>query len=104
MLLLQGCALIPLQISVALQTADVISASSSNKTLVEHGMSSITGQDCQWYRLLDGAEICMTQEEEIAYLKEHKCKVHAWNILAIPYCKDLLLPIQNPMLPTPTLE
>ena len=46
----------------------------------------------------------MTQEEEIAYLKEHKCKVHAWNILAIPYCKDLLLPIQNPMLPTPTLE
>ena len=70
MLLLQGCALIPWQIYVALQTADVISASSSNKTLVEHGMSSITGQDCQWYRLLDGAEICMTQEEEIAYLKD----------------------------------
>ena len=84
-LLCQGCAIIPWQISVALNTADIISASSSNKTLIEHGMSNITGKDCQWYRLLDGAEICMTKEEELEYLKEHKCKVSAWNILCLLY-------------------
>ena len=98
-MLLQGCAFLPWQISAGLNVVDIISATSTNKTLTEHVISNATGMDCQWYRLMDGREVCMTEEEELAYLKDKKCKVSAWNVLAIPYCKELLLPIQNPMLP-----
>jgi hypothetical protein len=97
--MLSGCAFIPWQLSVALNTADVVSATQTNKTMTEHLMSGATGKDCQWYRLLDGAKVCMNEAEELAYLKATKCKISAWNVFDIPYCKALLTPVENPMLP-----
>ncbi len=96
---LQGCAMIPWQLSIALNGADLISATTTNKTMGEHLISSATGKDCQWYRLLDSEKVCMTQKEEEAYLKEQNCKVHAWSVFRIHFCKELLMPIKNPMLP-----
>ena len=101
---LSACAFLPWQLSVALNGADIVSATQTNKTITEHIMSNVTGEDCQWYRLFDGEQICMTEEQEIAYLKKHKCKVSAWNPSLIPYCKDVLLPIQNPMQPKKELD
>jgi len=104
LLLLQGCAIIPWQIGVALNGADIVSATTTNKTLGEHALSAATDKDCQWYRLLDGEKACMTQKEEIAYLKANKCKVPAWDVKKIPYCKNLLTRIENPMLPKKELD
>jgi len=101
---LTSCAFIPWQLSVALNGADLISATQTNKTISEHALSAATGEDCQWYRLLDGEKACMNEEEELAYLKATKCKISAWNPMKIPYCKQLLTPIENPMLPKPKEE
>lgn len=101
LLLLQGCAILPWQIGVALNGADLVSATTTNKTLSEHALSAATEKDCQWYRLLDGAKACMDADEELAYLKKHKCKVPAWDVNKIPYCKSLLTLIENPMEPGP---
>ena len=72
LLLLQGCAILPWQVGVALNGADLLSATTTNKTLSEHALSAATDKDCQWYRLLDGEKACMNTAEEEAYLKEHK--------------------------------
>jgi len=96
--------MIPWQIGVALNGADIVSATTTNKTLGEHALSAATDKDCQWYRLLDGEKACMTETEELAYLKANKCKVPAWDVKKIPYCKNLLTRIENPMLPKKELD
>jgi len=101
LLLLQGCAILPWQVGVALNGADLLSATTTNKTLSEHALSAATDKDCQWYRLLDGEKACMNTAEEEAYLKEHKCIVPAWDVLKIPYCKKLLTRVEKPVTPGP---
>ena len=101
LLLLQGCAILPWQVGVALNGADLLSATTTNKTLSEHALSAATDKDCQWYRLLDGEKACMNTEEEEAYLKEHKCNVPAWDVLKIPYCKKILTRVEKPATPGP---
>ena len=101
LLLLQGCAILPWQVVVALNGADLLSATTTNKTLSEHALSAATDKDCQWYRLLDGEKACMNTEEEEAYLKEHKCNVPAWDVLKIPYCKKILTRVEKPATPGP---
>jgi hypothetical protein len=98
-LFIVGCAFIPWQLSVATNIADIVSATQTNKTMSEHALSAATDKDCQWYRLLDGEKACMTDAEELVYLKKNKCKVSAWNPMKIPYCKQLLTPITNPLTP-----
>ena len=84
-LLLTGCGIIPWQLSIALNGADLVSATASNKTLGEHAISGATGKDCQWYRLFDGEKACMSKEEELEYLISRKCDV--------PACSARLSPI-----------
>ena len=86
-LLLGGCGFIPWQLSVALNGADLVSATATNKTLGAHAVSAATGEDCQWYRLLDGEKACMTKEEELEYLLSRNCNVHAFNVMNIPLVK-----------------
>ena len=87
-LLLGGCGFIPWQLSVALNGADLVSATATNKTLGEHAVSAATGEDCQWYRLLDGEKACMTKEEEIDYILAKNCQTITWNWLGLPSCKE----------------
>ena len=101
LLLLQGCAILPWQVGIALNGADLLSATTTNKTLSEHALSAATDKDCQWYILLDGAKACMNTKEEEAYLKEHKCNVPAWDVLKIPYCKKILIRVEKPATPGP---
>ena len=106
-LLLAGCGIIPWQLSIALNGADLVSASTTNKTLGEHAVSSATGKDCQWYRLLDGEKACMNKEEELKYLLSKNCDVNAFNVRNIPLvkeepgellpeCKEVLMRVEEP--------
>lgn len=106
-LLLTGCGIIPWQLSIALNGADLVSATATNKTLGEHAISGATGKDCQWYRLFDGEKACMSKEEELEYLISRKCDVPAVNVQHIPLvksareellpeCEEALTPIEVP--------
>jgi hypothetical protein len=48
----------------------------------------MTGQECQWIRLLQNEKVCMTNKEYENYLLAMDCEEYEWNFFGIPSCKD----------------
>jgi len=86
---LPGCGIIPLWASVAHTVGDAALSLKTGKSSSEHGLSILTGKDCQFIRVIDkDADVCMSQEEYADYLLSLDCDVYAWGVLGRVYCAE----------------
>ena len=79
-LAVSGCGIIPLWVSIVHTVGDVALTVKTGKSSGEHGLSLLTGEDCQFIRVIDDASICMSSEEYVEYLSSLNCDVYVWNI------------------------
>jgi len=61
-----GCAL-PVPLQVASWVADGISLAATEKSLTDHGLSALSGEDCAMWRAVKDQDIC--RENGLAELK-----------------------------------
>ena len=66
-LALGGCAL-PLPLQLASFAADGVSFAATGKSVSDHGLSAVAGQDCALWRGVTEGEICVDGHEQAAYL------------------------------------
>ncbi len=59
---LSGCG-VPLAVTIVSYAADGVSAATTGKTLGDHALSAVVGEDCALWRVFDDREICMEVEE-----------------------------------------
>ena len=86
--LFSGCGIGPLWLSVAHTMGDVVLGVATGKSSSEHVLSGITGEDCQFIRIIDGQDICMTKEAYVDYLFSLDCDIYTWNILNRVSCRE----------------
>ena len=67
---------------------DVNLREETGKTSAEHLASEVTEKDCQFIRVIDGMDACMTREEEVDYILSKNCETITWNWLGLPSCKE----------------
>jgi len=87
---LSGCGIMPMWASVAHTVGDAVLSFSTGKSSGEHGLSFITGRDCQFIRIIDGQSICMSGEAYLDYLISLNCDIYTWNILNRVSCEKVL--------------
>ena len=91
-LLINACTLLPFPVNHVLSAAhaliDVKLHEETGKTSAEHLVSRATKKDCQFIRVVDGMDACMTKEEQIDYILSKNCETITWNWLGIPRCKE----------------
>ncbi|NQV98702.1 MAG: hypothetical protein HQ483_03305 [Rhodospirillales bacterium] len=63
-LLLGGCTLLPVSFQVASMALDGISMLTTHKSLTDHGISTVTQQDCALWRGLTGDAVCQDYEDQ----------------------------------------
>ena len=89
---LSSCTLLPFPVNHMLSAAhtliDVNLREETGKTSAEHLASEVTKKDCQFIRVVDGMDACMTKEEQIDYILSKNCETITWNWLGIPICKE----------------
>ena len=89
---LSSCTLLPFPVNHMLSAAhtliDVNLREETGKTSAEHLASEVTKKDCQFIRVVDGMDACMTKEEQIDYILSKNCETITWNWLGIPRCKE----------------
>ena len=89
---LSSCALLPFPVNHVLSAAhtliDVNLHEETGKTSAEHLASRATKKDCQFIRVVDGMDACITREEEVDYILSKNCKTITWNWLGLPSCKE----------------
>ena len=73
--------------SVAQVVGDTVLSLATGKSSGEHGLSLLTGEDCQFIRVIDDASICMSSEEYVEYLSSMNCDVYVWSILNRVSCE-----------------
>ena len=83
---LSACGIVPLWVSVATTAGDFILADQTGKSSGEHGLSAITGKDCQFIRFIDSAKVCMSAEEYGEYLLSLNCEAYTWNRMGRVSC------------------
>ena len=87
-----GCSILPFPVNHILSAAhtiiDVNLHEETGKTSAEHLASRATKKDCQFIRVIDGMDACMTKEEEVDYILSKNCETITWNWLGIPSCKE----------------
>lgn len=79
---------LPWQMSTALTAGDIILSEKTGKSSSEHLVSNLVNKDCQWVRVLDGEDVCMSKKSYEEYLLKMNCFQYEWNILGLPSCKD----------------
>ena len=88
---LSSCTLLPFPVNHMLSAAhtliDVNLREETGKTSAEHLASEVTEKDCQFIRVVDGMDACLTKEEEIDYILSKNCETITWNMLGLPRCK-----------------
>ena len=84
---LSGCGIMPMWASISHTIGDAVLSLSTGKSSGEHGLSFITGRDCQFIRVIDGQDICMTEKAYVDYLISLDCEIYTWNILNRVSCK-----------------
>ena len=84
---LSGCGIMPMWTSVVQAVTDVALSVATGKSSSEHGLSALTGKDCQFIHILDGKNICMSSEDYVDYLFSLDCDIYTWNILNRVSCK-----------------
>ena len=87
-LAVSGCGIIPLWVSIVHTVGDVALTMETGKSSGEHALSLLTGEDCQFIRVIDGISICMSQEEYKRYLSSLNCDVYIRNILNRIFCEE----------------
>ena len=89
---LSSCTLLPFPVNHMLSAAhtliDVNLREETGKTSAEHLASEVTKKDCQFVRVIDSADACITKEEEVDYILSKNCETITWNWLGIPRCKE----------------
>ena len=89
---LRSCTLLPFPVNHMLSAAhtliDVNLREETGKTSAEHLASEVTEKDCQFIRVVDGMDACMTKEEQVDYILSKNCETITWNWLGIPRCKE----------------
>ena len=89
---LSSCTLLPFPVNHMLSAAhtliDVNLREETGKTSAEHLASEVTEKDCQFIRVVDGMDACMTKEEQIDYILSKNCETITWNWLGIPRGKE----------------
>ena len=89
---LSSCTLLPFPINHVLSAAhtiiDVNLHEETGKTSAEHLASRATKKDCQFIRVIDSMDACITREEEVDYILSKNCKTITWNWLGLPSCKE----------------
>ena len=84
---LSGCGIMPMWASIVHTVGDVILSVNTGKSSGEHGLSFITGRDCQFLRVIDNQNICMSKKSYMEYLLSLDCDIYTWNILNRVSCK-----------------
>ena len=85
-ILLSACGIVPLWVSVGTFAGDIILSDKTGKSSGEHGLSAITGKDCQFIRFIDSAKVCMSAEEYGEYLLSLNCEAYTWNRMGRVSC------------------
>ena len=87
-----GCSILPFPVNHILSAAhtiiDVNLHEETGKTSAEHLASRATKKDCQFVRVIDGMDACITKEEEVDYILSKNCETITWNWLGLPSCKE----------------
>jgi len=83
-----SCAIIPVWASVASTVGDTVLTLATGKSSGEHGLSLLTGEDCQFIRVIDDASICMSSKEYVEYLVSLNCDVYVWSIFNRVSCAE----------------
>ena len=84
---LSGCGIMPMWTSVVQAVTDAALSVTTGKSSYEHGLSTLTGKDCQFIRIIDEQDICMSLEEYENYLFSLNCETYTWSILNRVSCK-----------------
>ena len=87
-LLVSGCGIVPMWASITHTVTDAVLSLNTGKSSGEHGLSYITGKDCQFIHVIDGKSICMSSEDYVEYLFSLDCDIYTWNILNRVSCKN----------------
>ena len=87
---LSVCGIMPMWVSISHTIGDAILSLNTGKSSGEHGLSFITGRDCQFIRIIDGQAICMSGEAYLDYLISLNCDIYTWNILNRVSCEKVL--------------
>ena len=89
---ISGCTLLPFPVNHVLSAAhtiiDVNLHEETGKTSAEHLASRATKKDCQFIRVIDSMDACITKEEEVDYILSKNCETITWNWLGLPSCKE----------------
>ena len=87
-----GCSILPFPVNHILSAAhtiiDVNLHEETGKTSAEHLASRATKKDCQFIRVIDSMDACITKEEEVDYILSKNCETITWNWLGLPSCKE----------------
>ena len=84
---LSGCGIMPMWTSVVQAVTDAALSVTTGKSSSEHGLSTLTGKDCQFIRIIDEQNVCMSSEEYEKYLFSLNCETYTWSILNRVSCK-----------------
>ena len=84
---LSGCGIMPMWASILHTVTDAALSVTTGKSSSEHGLSTLTGKDCQFIRIIDEQNVCMSLEEYEKYLFSLNCETYTWSILNRVSCK-----------------
>ena len=84
---LSGCGIMPMWTTIVHAVTDVALSVATGKSSSEHGLSALTGKDCQFIRIIDEQNVCMSLEEYEKYLFSLNCEIYTWSILNRVSCK-----------------
>ena len=84
---LSGCGIMPIWTNIVLTVTDIALSVTTGKSSSEHGLSALTEKDCQFIRIIDEQNVCMSSEEYEKYLFSLNCEIYTWSILNRVSCK-----------------
>ena len=88
LIVLTGCGFMPMWASGVHTVTDAVLSLNTGKSSSEHGLSFLTGKDCQFIRVIDRKKICMSHEDYVEYLFSLDCDIYTWNVLQRVSCKN----------------
>ena len=77
----------PMWTTIVHAVTDVALSVATGKSSSEHGLSALTEKDCQFIRIIDEQNVCMSSEEYEKYLFSLNCETYTWSILNRVSCK-----------------
>ena len=86
---LSACGIMPMWTSIVHTVTDTALSVTTGKSSSEHGLSALTGKDCQFIRIIYEQDICMSSKEYENYLFSLNCETYTWGILNRVSCKKV---------------